>query len=239
MNIVLDTHTHTVASLHAYSTITENAQEAARKNLKLICMTDHGPLLPGGPHEYFFANMRVLPKEIHGVRIIKGIEANIKNFDGDLDLPEYLENRMEIVLAGLHEGVLKPGTKKENTKAVVNAMKKEFVDILVHPGNPAYELDYDDVLKAAKDTNTFIEINNSSFIGSRKGSADNCRMIAEKCRDYKLPISLGSDAHYSTYVGEFSVATKLLQEIQFPEELILNTSVDKLLNYLKNKGKNV
>ena len=239
MNIELDTHTHTVASIHAYSTITENAAEAARKNLKLICMTDHGPLLPGGTHEYFFSNMKVLPKEIHGVRILKGIETNIKNTDGDLDIPKHLENRMEIVLVGLHEGVLPPGTKKENTTAVVNAMKKEFVDILVHPGNPVYELDYDDVFKAARDTNTFIEINNSSFLGSRKGSKDNCRMIAEKCRDYKLPISLGSDAHYSTYVGEFSVVTKLLEEIQLPEELILNTSVDKLLNYLKNKGKNI
>lgn len=239
MNIQLDTHTHTIASTHAYSTITENAQEAARKNLKLICMTDHGPALPGGTHEYFFSNLRVLPREIHGVKILKGIEANITNINGDLDLPGYLEDRMEIVLIGLHEGVFTPGSKKENTKAVVNAMKKEFVDILVHPGNPTYELDYEDVLKAARDTNTFIEINNSSFIGSRKGSKDNCGMIAEKCRDYKLPISLGSDAHYSTYVGEFSVITKMLEEIQFPEELIINSSVDKLLDYLKSKGKNI
>ncbi len=239
MNIELDTHTHTVASLHAYSTVTENAAEAARKNLKLLCMTDHGPLLPGAPHPYFFGNLKIIPEEIHGVRIIKGIEANIKNFDGDLDLPEYLEDRMEIVLIGLHEGVLTPGTKKENTRAVVNAMKKEFVDILVHPGNPAYELDYDDVLKAARDTNTFIEINNSSLLGSRKGSKGNCEMIAEKCRDYKLPVSFGSDAHFSTYVGEFSVVIEMLEEMNFPEELVLNTSVDKLLNHLRSKGRNV
>ncbi|MFW5991661.1 MAG: PHP domain-containing protein, partial [Halanaerobiaceae bacterium] len=53
MKIEVDLHMHTLNSGHAYSTITEMAKAAAGQNLKLIAVTDHGPLLPGGPHEYY------------------------------------------------------------------------------------------------------------------------------------------------------------------------------------------
>lgn len=49
MNIVVDTHTHTLASGHAYSTIIENALSAQNKGLKLLCTTDHAPEMPGAP----------------------------------------------------------------------------------------------------------------------------------------------------------------------------------------------
>lgn len=43
MDIVVDSHTHTIASGHAYSTILENALAAKNKGLKLLCTTDHAP----------------------------------------------------------------------------------------------------------------------------------------------------------------------------------------------------
>ena len=239
MNIELDTHIHTVACNHAYSTITEIAQQAKEKGLKLVCITEHGPKLPGGPHEYYFANIRVVPIEIAGVKILKGIESNITSYDGAIDLPPQYEDRMEIVLAGLHDMILPPGSKKENTKAVIQTMNREIVDIMVHLGNPIYELDYDEIIKAAKDTKTFIEINNSSFLHSRKGSSSNCLLIAQKCMEHNIPISLGSDAHFATDIAVYTHALKMLNSINFPEELIVNTSVDKLLNYLRGKGKKI
>ncbi|MPW26566.1 PHP domain-containing protein [Alkalibaculum sp. M08DMB] len=237
MKIELDTHTHTIACNHAYSTITEIAKEAKKKDLKLVCITEHGPQMPGGPHKYFFANIRVVPNQIDGVKILKGIEANIMNVEGTIDLPDEYEDRMEIVLAGLHEMLLPPGSIKENTKAVINTMNREVVDIITHLGNPVYELNYDDIIKAASDTNTFIEINNSSFVHTRKGSFNNCLSIAEKCKKNNVSISLGSDAHFATDVGDYTEALKMLKSIEFPEELVLNTKVDRLLSYLRGKGK--
>ena len=81
-----DLHVHTVASGHAYSTIGEIAVEAGRKGLRLVGMTDHGPALPGGPHPYHFAALRFVPETLHGVRILRGVEANILG-PGQLDLP--------------------------------------------------------------------------------------------------------------------------------------------------------
>lgn len=239
MNIELDTHMHTIACNHAYSTIAEIAQQASKKGLKLVCITEHGPKLPGGPHEYFFANIRVVPIEIEGVKILKGIESNIMNYNGTLDLPPQYEDRMEIVLAGLHEMLLPPSSKAENTKAVINTMKRDIVDVITHLGNPVFEVDYDEIIKAAGDTNTFIEINNSSFVHSRKGSSPNCLSLAEKCMTHNIKVTLGSDAHIAQDVGEFTEALHMLNSIDFPEELIVNTSVEKLLSYLRGKGKKV
>ena len=50
MKYIIDTHTHTVASGHAYSTLIENAKAASAKGLKALAVTDHGVAMPGGPH---------------------------------------------------------------------------------------------------------------------------------------------------------------------------------------------
>jgi putative hydrolase len=237
MKIVMDTHTHTLACQHAYSTLGENVAEAARKGLELICMTEHGPRLPGSPHPYFFGNIRVVPPMMDGVRILRGIEANILDVDGSIDLPMQYLNRMDIVLVGLHNSCFPKGSMKENTAAVIHAMEKDFVDVVVHIGNPAYPVAFDEVLKAAKDTNTLIEINNSSFVHSRKGSYPNCKLVAEECMKQGIHITLGSDAHMACDVGEFGVSRALLEELDFPEELVMNTQVDKLVQYLERKGR--
>jgi len=67
-NIEADLHMHTVNSGHAYSTVDELAKTASFKGLKLIAITEHGPNLPGGPHEYFFGNMSIIPNEMYGVK---------------------------------------------------------------------------------------------------------------------------------------------------------------------------
>ena len=60
MKILVDVHTHTIASGHAYSTITENMQAASRKGIQLVAMTDHTPGIPGSTQRYFFDNLRIL-----------------------------------------------------------------------------------------------------------------------------------------------------------------------------------
>ena len=48
MKIIAETHSHTVACSHAYSTITENARAAAQKGLHFLCVTEHGPAMKDG-----------------------------------------------------------------------------------------------------------------------------------------------------------------------------------------------
>lgn len=237
LKIAFDSHTHTVACQHAYSTLNENVAAAAKRGLELICLTEHGPGLPGGPHPYFFGNLKALPEKLHGVRILRGIESNIMDVHGAIDLPNQYKKKMDIVLAGLHRGCYEPGSVKDNTQAVIRTLENELVDVLVHVGNPQYPVDYEQVVKAAKDTNTIIEINNSSFLHSRKGSYPNCKNVAEICMKHEVQITLGSDAHLDIYVGDFDAALEMLAKVDFPEEMIMNTSVEKLITYLEKKGR--
>src|SRR5512143_2863595 len=103
MEIIADMHTHTVASGHAYSTVNELARAARDRGLKALALTDHGPALPGGPHLYHFGAMRFIPPWIDGVRILRGVEANIIGPDGTLDMPDSYLDKLEFVMAGLHD----------------------------------------------------------------------------------------------------------------------------------------
>lgn len=234
---VVDTHTHTIMSGHAYSTLMENITEAYRKGIKVLGTTEHGPKMIGSPSESYFGNMRVIPREVHGVTILKGCEANIINFEGDIDISKWTQENLDLVIASLHESCIKPGTKEENTRAILNVMENPYVHIIGHPGNPAYEIYEEQIVKKAKEKNILIEINNSSFIHSRKGSASNCIKIAKLCKDYGVKIIGGTDSHFCFHIGVFDEVREVLKSIKMPEELIMNAKEEKIIEYLKEKGK--
>jgi putative hydrolase len=232
MNLVADLHTHTVASGHAYSTILENARVAADRGLQLIAMTDHGPSMPGGPHGYHFGNLKAIPDFVFGVRILKGIEANVMDREGKLDLDEERLAKLDIVLAGLHTYCAPYGSVTENTRMMINAMQNKWVDAIVHPGNPEYPVDEAAVVKAAGELDVAVEVNNSSLTVSRQGSRSHCEHIARLAKEYGTKILLGTDSHVAFSVGDFSSAVELLEQHGILAEQVLNTSVDKIYRHL-------
>lgn len=233
MNLIADLHTHTVASGHAYSTVNELAQAASVKGLLALGISDHGPAMPGGPHRYHFYAMRFIPREICGVKILRGIEANILDLAGTLDLEPAALNDLDYVLAGLHEtcGFADSGPDA-NTEAILSAMANPRVKFISHPGNPAFPVHFERLVQGARNTNTALEINNSSLGLSRKGSHENCRTIAKLCAEFKAPVVVGSDAHIAQGVGTFGNAIKLMQEAGIVEEQVINSSIDRLFTFL-------
>lgn len=237
MKIVADLHIHTVASGHAYSTIKENLVAAREMGLEMIAITDHGPSLPGAPCLSYFSYMRILPQQDEGVEILAGVEANILE-DGVLDLPERYLGMLDIVLAGFHPPSWEGGSQGENTRAMINAIKNPYVDIIVHPGNPQYPIDIEAVVDAALEYDTILEINNNSLTeGVRKGSREVCSLIARECAEKNATVALGSDAHYVDRVGKVDLAVELVQDAGIKEEQIFNTSTEKIKTYLRGKGK--
>lgn len=232
MNLKVDTHVHTVASGHAYSTLLEIVQAAKDKGMKLIAITDHGPAMPGGPHLYHFGNLRVIPRRINGVEILKGVEANILDYQGALDIPEAYLIKLEIVLAGMHTFCYPGGTIEENTQAMIKVMDNPLVDVIVHPGNPEFPIDACRIIECAMDKKVAIEINNSSLIGSRRGSVGNCQQIAKLIAEKGAKIVLGSDSHIAMDVGRLGDAAAMIKEAGVREEQIINITPDKLKAYL-------
>lgn len=234
MNIIADLHTHTIASGHAYSTINELAHAAAAKKLLALGISDHGPAMPGGPHRYHFCAMRFIPEAIAGVRILRGVEANILDTDGTLDLDPLAMTQLDYVIAGIHEACGYSGVDTvDHTDAVIAAMQNPRVKYISHPGNPAFPLDLPRIAEAAKATGTALEINNSSLTVSRKGSEGNCRSLAKLCAQMGTPVAVGSDAHIAQGVGIFDDALRLIAETGITEDQVVNAgSLGKLLFFL-------
>ena len=235
----IDMHTHTVASGHAYSTITENAKYAASVGIEYLGMTDHAPNMPGSCGALHFLNLKVIPKYIEGVRIFRGIEFNIMDSDGKLDksIRKKIMKGFDIAIASLHLPCITPGTMEENTAALVNAMKNPFINIIGHPGDPRYPINIKEVVTTARDTQTLLEINNTSFDpqNGRAGGEDVIIDMLNECRAQGLPVILGSDAHYFTYIGDFKRCEKILEKANFPKELVINRNTDEFDNFIKYK----
>ncbi|MCL2009266.1 MAG: phosphatase [Synergistaceae bacterium] len=240
MKLVVDLHVHTVLSGHAYSTAEETALAASGKGLEMIAFTEHGSAMAGAPLPIYFANMSVFPLSMSGVKILRGSEVNVVDHKGKLDLEDWILKRLDFVIAGLHDIVLPVGSVAANTNAMVGAMANPFVDAISHPGNPYFPIDIPEVVKAAKEYGKLLEINNNS-VNVRPGSRENCVKIAELCAEAGIPVICGSDCHISFDVGNFNNALDMLEEARFPEKLVLNTSVEVLmerLNKIRKRERN-
>lgn len=132
----VDLHMHTVASTHAYSTLSDYIAEAKRKGIKLFAITDHGPDMEDAPHHWHFINMRIWPRLVDGVGILRGIEANIKNINGEIDCSGKMFDSLDLIIAGFHEPVFAPHDKETNTQAMIATIASGKVHIISHPGNP-------------------------------------------------------------------------------------------------------
>ncbi len=237
MHIEVDSHTHTVASGHAYSTLAENIKAAATQGIKLLAITDHGPAMPGAPHVWYFKNMRVIPRIMQGVGILRGVEANIINFKGEIDIDTDLQQQLDIVLASLHEPIIVPATRTVHTDGVVKAIASGKIDVFAHGGNPIFPIDVDEVAKAAAFYKVLVEINNSSFTTSRPGSEKNCTALAEAVGRHGGYLTFGSDAHIACKVGVFDECQAFVESIGFPMDRIISRSGRSFLNFLKEKNK--
>lgn len=234
MNIVADIHCHTLASTHAYSTVVENVDVAARKRLFAVGITDHGPKMPGAPGKWFFKNLVNIPRKLKGVYIIRGVEANILNDSGDIDLDlEYEHAHLDIIIASIHGPTFEAKSDKEyRTRAYMNLAKNPKVNIIGHSGTADFTYNFEKVIPEFKKKSKIVEINNHSF-AERKGSAENCLKIAKVCKDCGARVVLSSDAHFCENIGEVTNAAKMLKDINFPEELIINSNVEIFKQYLK------
>ena len=238
MKFAVDTHTHTHASGHAYSTLIENAKAAKEHGLTLFCTTDHASSMPGSPYYWFFINQKVLPRFIEGVGVLRGIEANIMNADGEIDIHPSVYCHLDWVIASFHAPVCPPTDKATHTETLINVIESGNVDALGHLGNPSFDFDFEKVITCAKKNHVAIEINNSSLKGfSREGSIERCYEIARVAKEVGAYITTGSDCHFCDTIGKFAETETLLDKVGVPREQIITSSPRQFLNFLELRGR--
>lgn len=231
---VCDMHTHTIASGHAYNTINEMAQAASEKGIKFLGITEHAVTMPGTCHEIYFRNLRSLSRTIGDVTLAFGVELNIISYDGDVDMNSSLLSEMDIAIASIHPTIgYEPGDITQNTNAIIGAIKNPYVNIIGHPDDGRVPMDYEAIVKAAKEHHTLLEINNNSLTpgGWRKDPYGNDETILKLCMEHNTPVIIGSDAHSIDKVGCHDYAMKLINEVGFPRRLIANYDMELVKSY--------
>lgn len=238
MKIIADTHTHTIISGDAFSTLYENIQFAKKRGIKYLCMTEHVcSVLPGAPQPSYFKSQHALPREFEGIRLIRGVEANIIAYDGTLDMPEDILDWLDWVIASLHTGAIPPATVKEHTSAWLAIAENPHVDVIGHCADPRYAFSIDETVRAFARNGKIVEVNNQSPV-VRPGSREIALEVLTACKKYEVPVVLSSDGHFVSYIGGFAQAIALIEEADFPEELVLNADERRFEAVLAGKIRN-
>ena len=235
MKRLMDIHTHAVASGHAYSTVDENLRWAAEQGLQLVALTDHAPAMKDTTCHAYFANLHVLPEMLHGVRLLKGIELNILDFDGTIDMDEAVLQRLDLAIASLHMPCIKPGTKKENTQVFLKVMENPYVDIIGHADDPSVPCDFEAIVQEAQHQGKLLELNNNSTTAHRPGSLPSLKQYILCCKAHSQRVCVASDAHFDTMVGNVAPIMALLDELEFPQQLIVNLRQETFEAYLRER----
>ena len=180
------------------NSILEMAQAAKRAGLSYICITDHTRSLAmtGGADEKKLerqmTEIRRLNKKLSGITLLTGAEVNIMA-DGSLDIADATLAKLDCVGAAVHSHFKMP--RAEMTRRIIRAMENPHVDILFHPTGriinrrSPYEVDMDEIIKAAKRTGTILEIDASP---ERLDLKDE---YIRKCVEAGVKMVIDSDAH--------------------------------------------
>ena len=242
MKLVLDPHTHTIASgHHTTDTATDLFRAAKNRGLSLLAVTDHSPSMGGAAGESYFLGLKTCPPVRFGVRALYGVEADVLNEKGELGLPAKILREMQLVIVSQHTVTMPSLGRDGNTAALIAAVRSGYADIVGHPDDEKYPLDAGKLTDACAECGVMIELNNASLApdGYRGNAAPRDRELLSLCRKKGVYVSVGSDSHGAARVGDFACALALLEETGFPEELVANTSVEKFLSVLKKHNRAV
>ena len=177
---------------------------------------------------------RSVPRTLYDVEILHGCEINVLN-DGTLSLEQKYIDRLDYAIVGIHQQCYQDAGRKKNTENLISCMKNEKVFFVSHPDDDHTPLDYEVLVPAAKEYHVALEVNDNTFrrISKRLNCLENYKTMLSLCMEYNTPVIVSSDAHDPSWVGEVSRALAFMEEIGFDENLILNTDVQKLKEFIR------
>ncbi len=231
-------------NLHAHSSwsdggnsIEEMAVAAKKRGYSYIAITDHSQSLKvaGG---LSIADLKRKKKEIDKLnsklkdfRVLYGTEVDIDS-DGKLDYNDEVLKEFDVVVAAIHGGFKQ--SKMQLTKRLVSACRNKYTHIIAHPTGrlwgvrDAYDIDFDEVMKTARDTNTYLEVN---AFGQRLDLSDvHCR----RAKEIGAKLSIDTDAHTTGQLDAMKLGVSVARRGWLSSQNVINTlPLEDLLKILK------
>lgn len=251
-DIIADMHTHTIYSKHALSTLKENLDYAILNGMNYIACTDHyyGSKMSDIDQKNEIARARSVNRvnPYHGVNVINSMEFNLSANQDYNALTAF--TYLKYIPFGLHDWFCDVNsiTLQELFELFVRANETCYCNAFVHIERELNAINngkygskisddickfFKDIVDYAKSRDILLELNESSLKYTRyTGNYDRAKCWLQIARDNGNKICLGSDAHFCEEVGVFPNAIALLNEVQYPRELILNCNEDWVKQYM-------
>ncbi len=172
-----------------------------------------------------------LNSKLHGFRILFATEVDIDS-DGKIDYPDRVLKGFDVVVAAIHTGFKQ--SSLQLTKRIISACKNKYVHIIAHPTarlwgtREAYDIDLDEILKSAKDTNTHLEIN--AFPERLDLNDHNSR----RAKEMGVRLAINTDSHSINQLDSMKLGVSVARRGWLCKEDVLNTlSVEELIKTIK------
>jgi DNA polymerase (family 10) len=192
-----DLHSHSTAS-DGHASIVEMAAAARELGYAYIAISDHSKKvtiahgLDAKRLARQIGQIDALNAELKGIRVLKSCEVDILE-DGSLDLPDSILAQLDLTVCAVHSKF--DLSRKQQTERIIRAMDNPNFNILAHPTGrllgtrPAYEVDMERVMEAAKERGCILEVNAQP---ERLDLIDvHCRMA----KDIGVKVAISTDAH--------------------------------------------
>lgn len=231
-----DLHVHSQWS-DGGNTIEELVSASLKRGYSYIAIADHSQSLKvaGG---LGLADLKKKQQEINrinkrlkGFRVLYATEVDIDS-DGKLDYKDEVLREFDVVVAAIHTGFKQ--AKVQLTRRIIKACQNKYVHIIAHPTGrlwgtrDAYDIDLDKILKVAKDTNTYLEIN--AFPQRLDLNDLNCR----RAKDMGVKLAIATDAHTTEQLETMKLGISVARRGWLTKEDVINTlSVEELLKAIK------
>jgi len=237
-------HQDIKGDLHCHSkwdggsnTIEEIVEMAEKMGYQYIGIADHTRFLriEHGLDEKRLAQQRKeidsLNEKLKNFQILQGAETNILP-DGSIDIKDEALAKLDYVIAGVHSSMKMEKTKM--TERIIKAMENPHVDIISHPTGrilkrrDEYQVDFDKILRAAKETGTILEIN--SFSERLDLNDQNIR----RAKEAGVKMVINTDAHYKDQLRFIELGIAQARRGWAEKKDIINTyPLEKLLTFFR------
>ncbi len=229
----VDFHTHTHFSHCGIHSHLEILNQAKALGMKGVAVTDHGPALKGRVSPTLFDRFQC---PVKGLRFFKGMECNVLNEQGEIDLPQHLIPYMDIVLVGIHFNIQEGLGQEAYTQMLLNVLARNpAVDVITHPNDEKYPVDFVALAKAAKQYGAALELNNSKSLLKRDDPAVT-RALVKACQQEECLLAVGSDMHAIQELGLDEAVQPYLKD--FPQALIVNAKAETAFQFIASRKNN-
>lgn len=230
--LTVDFHVHSLFSHCGLHTILELTKHAHDLHMAGIAITDHGLTLGGRLNSVFFERFQ---SPYPDLTVLKGIESNVIDSSGSIDVPWEYMPFIDIILLGIHPNIQQGLSRSAYTKMLLNAIKKNpSIDIITHPNDPHYPLDYEALAQCAASYGIALELNNSKILYNRSSAEDTLNLITA-CKNNRCLLAVCSDTHAIHELGDNRAVRPLLEQTSFPPERIVNSSASSAFAFVEKR----